>query len=474
MNRQGFTFVELLIVVGVLAFLSAFLVLILNPLQIIAQSRDGRRVADIQVLSRAVQIAKAFGGVTDGTAASTVYISLPDTNADGLCNEYTLPGLAGGWSYKCLASSANLRNVDGTGWVPIDFSPVSNRPINVLPIGPVNSSTYFYSYTKTGLSTVLESDKYIAQTASNDGGTQNNYYETAPIVWIGGASTVVILTLAGSQNWTVPVDWNNSSNSIEVIGAGGNGGAGTIWNGGGGGGGGEYRKAVNVNLSGSVPYFIATGGSGSDTTFNTNTVISKAGGNGQSPSGFVAPGAAGGTGGTGAAANFDGGNGAGNNQGGGAGGGGSGGRIGIGKAGASAGGDGGGGGGGSNGGTSSAGNTGSGATAGDGGNGTDGTGKGIHGSPGGAATASKGAGGGGANSGGGGSNGGAGSIDTTFDATHGAGGGGGGAGCFQVSGKVGGNGGTYGGGGGAGCITLSGTNAGGTGGQGIIIITYNP
>ena len=39
-------------------------------------------------------------------------------------------------------------------------------------------------------------------------------------------STKIILTATGTNNWTVPVDWNNAANSIEVIGAGGDGGTG--------------------------------------------------------------------------------------------------------------------------------------------------------------------------------------------------------------------------------------------------------
>ena len=55
--------------------------------------------------------------------------------------------------------------------------------------------------------------------------------------------TVASGSLSGSQSsgtWTVPLDWNSASNSIEVIGGGGTGGDGTNNNGAGGGGGGGY------------------------------------------------------------------------------------------------------------------------------------------------------------------------------------------------------------------------------------------
>lgn len=93
------------------------------------------------------------------------------------------------------------------------------------------------------------------------------------------AATVVEIITSGTT-WTVPADWNNSDNTIEVIGGGGgggNGGAGDGSNagsGGGGGGGGGYAKATNVTLTpgSSVNIQIGSGGpaatAGGDTYFN--------------------------------------------------------------------------------------------------------------------------------------------------------------------------------------------------------------
>ena len=72
-------------------------------------------------------------------------------------------------------------------------------------------------------------------------------------------ATVIYLTSGSS--WTVPGDWNNSDNSIEVIGGGAGGGGGINASvAGGGGGGGAYSKVVNLTLSGSVAYVIGAGG----------------------------------------------------------------------------------------------------------------------------------------------------------------------------------------------------------------------
>ncbi|MFZ5559847.1 MAG: hypothetical protein ACOZAL_03575, partial [Patescibacteria group bacterium] len=84
----------------------------------------------------------------------------------------------------------------------------------------------------------------------------------------------------GDNCWTTPADWNNASNSIEVIGGGG-GGADASAAGGGGGGGGAYAKGVNLSLSGNITFGIGASGSGGagtngvdggDTWFNATSL----------------------------------------------------------------------------------------------------------------------------------------------------------------------------------------------------------
>ena len=113
-----------------------------------------------------------------------------------------------------------------------------------------------------------------------------------------------------------------------------------------------------------------------------------------------------------------------------------------------------------------------------GGTGTGGPGGGAGGVAGGsgsAGTAGGGGGGGGGNNAA--SNSGAGGLDTSFGGGYGVGGGGGGGGGSLGSNiaRPGANGGTYGGGGGgAGTGNGAALAAGGTGGQGLLVITYTP
>ena len=297
------------------------------------------------------------------------------------------------------------------------------------------------------------------------------------------ANIVIFLTTTGSGTWTVPAGWNNSNNSIELIGGGGGGMGGS--NGRYGGGGGSYSKLTNFSLTRGATVFVNVGAGGPGTTSvgqspggdtwlnkTTNaapTLIANGGqaigggSNGNNKFGVNNIGNityAGGTANQGASAYGNGGAGAA-------------GPIGTGGAGARGNPEGGGGGG-SNGSSVTAGGDG-GISGGLGGAGWDGTtvysggAGGRSGSPNGGA-GSNGSGGGGAFGAGGGGNGGNGrGWTSTLGATAGGGGGGGGGG-NGVGALKGGNGGLYGGGGGgsdrAGVV-------GGDGAQGIIVITWD-
>lgn len=83
------------------------------------------------------------------------------------------------------------------------------------------------------------------------------------------ANKVIFLT-AGTS-WTVPSDWNSSSNSIECIGGGGSSGtnSGYVV----GGGGGAYSKITNLALTpgNTVSYSVGAGGLASGTGIGGNT-----------------------------------------------------------------------------------------------------------------------------------------------------------------------------------------------------------
>src|SRR5882672_4193900 len=90
-----------------------------------------------------------------------------------------------------------------------------------------------------------------------------------------GVPHITILTSGSS--WTVPSNWSNSNNKIELIGAGS---PGESWGAGGGPGGG-YARAENYPLSGgsSVSYQIGISSlSGGDTWFDSSSILMASGG----------------------------------------------------------------------------------------------------------------------------------------------------------------------------------------------------
>jgi len=84
------------------------------------------------------------------------------------------------------------------------------------------------------------------------------------------------ITLTNTGTWTLPADWNDAANTIEVYGSGGNGAFTSFTTqSGGGGGGGAYVKGVNVPLKAQFQagwitnfnYSVNTAGTGFATIF---------------------------------------------------------------------------------------------------------------------------------------------------------------------------------------------------------------
>jgi len=176
--RKGFTLLELLIVIGILAILSAATVLVINPAELMRQSRDSQRLNDLAALNSAI----AF------------YISntsSPQIGSTGV-NYATVAGV------QCLTpagtvSSTTTQKNDGSGWVPIIFSSLTGgSPIGNLPTDPSNVSStttgYYYVYlvaNSTNLTYKLmanmESARYknggSDDKESKDGGSISTIYE---------------------------------------------------------------------------------------------------------------------------------------------------------------------------------------------------------------------------------------------------------------------------------------------------------
>ncbi|TSA41098.1 MAG: hypothetical protein D4R58_01895, partial [Betaproteobacteria bacterium] len=98
--------------------------------------------------------------------------------------------------------------------------------------------------------------------------------------------TLTYVTLTGSGNWTVPAGVTVLQ-VIECIGEGGNGYQNGTARQQGAGGGGGYSTQSNVAVAPGqvIPYVCGTGGTGTDTNFNSSAIIAKAGANGTNAAG---------------------------------------------------------------------------------------------------------------------------------------------------------------------------------------------
>ncbi len=210
-GRNSFTLIELLIVIAVIGILAAIVVLILNPSQLLAQSRDTSRIQDLGNINDALGVYTSEGNTSLGSS-HTVYVSIPD-NTSASCADLNLPALPFGWSYNCVTTST-LRNTDGTGWIPVDFQNISvGSPLSVIPIDPVNSPSLseYYTYTTDGssyeLSAFFESTKY-QNTAINSGGGNPYMYEIGTSLSINPYTE--LLTNADFDSGNLG-GWSNSS-----------------------------------------------------------------------------------------------------------------------------------------------------------------------------------------------------------------------------------------------------------------------
>jgi prepilin-type N-terminal cleavage/methylation domain-containing protein len=179
-ESKGFTLMELLIVIGVLAILTTAATLVLNPAELLKQARDSTRISDLSTLNQALSlyVTNASSPDLDGSTSS----------CSTLCYTVTT-GVAANCASRHSGKTTtvdNTREVNASGWIPVALTDIpGGAPLSTLPIDPTNSTSYFYSYAcdntnKTyELDAVFESTKYLTTEDydNEDGGSSATVYE---------------------------------------------------------------------------------------------------------------------------------------------------------------------------------------------------------------------------------------------------------------------------------------------------------
>lgn len=190
-TKKGFTLLELLIVIGILAILSTTIILVINPAQLLKRARDSQRISDLNTVKTA--IAYYITEETGTLAIGTVYTT--QTYAD----------LAGVMCGTSGVAPAVAYTTDNSGWIPINFDGLSGgSPIGSLPADPkitaidADPGRYYVYMVGTPASDYtfklvanMESTMYGSGTGSvetKDGGTEATLYE------VGTDMTIPIAT----------------------------------------------------------------------------------------------------------------------------------------------------------------------------------------------------------------------------------------------------------------------------------------
>lgn len=221
---RGFTYLEVVI----------FLILVTTLLELSAQllrkdklSKESRDLLRVNDLSKLENILKSFlledPRISLGRS-NYIYLSLPSKSATTNCQvDYPdLPDPPQGYQYYC---SSDPSNINGNGWIPVNFSQNPILRINNLPTDPINDINYFYAFfvSTSGkefeLIANLESEKNkgIDSISGKDNGTAHWLLEFGNNKNLAPMDFELALLPSGEIMWAFSENWGNLWDDIEGL-----------------------------------------------------------------------------------------------------------------------------------------------------------------------------------------------------------------------------------------------------------------
>ena len=131
-TKNGFTLVELLIAISIIAILSVVLTISFSNVQ--KNSRDQRRISDLKAIQTAAEQYYLLKGsyptskTTPWTVNSQVVLQSFPTGPKGVGESYTYVVTSSGYcACSSQMESGKYGNADQTGYVPCDFQAVGTN-----------------------------------------------------------------------------------------------------------------------------------------------------------------------------------------------------------------------------------------------------------------------------------------------------------------------------------------------------------
>jgi prepilin-type N-terminal cleavage/methylation domain-containing protein len=196
---KGFTLIELIVVIAIVAVLITIVVIAINPAELLARSRDTKRVADLDALRAALDLylAQATGTPALSARSGTANFECVGGGASTPTYFTNTTGTSTVTGFTWATSTAqgicsSLNCTAATSWFPAQIgSTPGGSAISAAPLDPTNltgnSTSFYYAYAcdvtggsrKYELTARLESSYFQTDLDldGTDGGNSTSTYE---------------------------------------------------------------------------------------------------------------------------------------------------------------------------------------------------------------------------------------------------------------------------------------------------------